>query len=341
MVRVGVLGATGYTGLELVRLLKRHPYVELTYLSSQSFADKTFSDVYPHANFDRRLNRIDLNEIVDKCDLVFTALPAGTSYEIAVYLAEKGLKVIDLGADFRFDDPEIYETWYGQRIDYKGFHRVYGLTELYRDEIRKADIVGNPGCYPTSVIIAAAPILKTGLWRDSTLIVDSKSGVSGAGRSSKLDHSFSEVNEAVKPYKVADHRHVPEMEQELSKLLGRPTNVVFTPQLVPITRGILSCIYLSGIEASLDDLLTLYGDFYKYEEFVHILPKGVYPSTKWVMGSNYAFISIAKDERTKTTVVLSVIDNLVKGASGQAVQNMNVLLGFDEKTGLDIEPLFP
>lgn len=342
MTRVGVLGATGYTGIELVRLLKRHPRVRITYLSSQSFAGKELQDVYPHTRREDVLQPVDLDKVTEACDLVFTALPAGVSYEIGMVLTQRGLKLIDLGADFRFDDPSVYTEWYSREIRYSdNLPRIYGLTELYRKEIRNAGIVGNPGCYPTSVLLGLAPILKSDLWNGSTVIVDAKSGISGAGRTSKTEYTFSETNEAVRPYNVVNHRHRPEMEQELSKLANRPVRVVFTPQLVPMTRGILSSIYLNEVNASLKELLDLYKDFYRDEPFVHILPEGVHPSTKWVQGSNHAFISLMLDERTGTLVILSAIDNLVKGASGQAVQNMNVLFDFDEREGLDVEPIYP
>jgi len=342
MTRVGVLGATGYTGIELVRLLRKHPRVKITYLSSQSFAGKDLREVYPHTRHEDKLQPVDLDKVAEACDLVFTALPAGVSYEIGTVLAQKGLKVIDLGADFRLDNPSVYAKWYNKEIRYSdNLRRIYGLTELYREEIRNAKVVGNPGCYPTSVLLGLAPLLKSDYWNGTVVIVDAKSGVSGAGRTSKTEYAFSEINEAVKPYKVVSHRHRPEMEQELSKLANRPVRVVFTPQLVPMTRGILSSIYLSEVNASLKELLNLYKDFYRDEYFVHVLPEGAYPSTKWVQGSNHVFISLVLDERTGTLVILSAIDNLVKGASGQAVQNMNVLFGFDEREGLDVEPIYP
>ena len=339
MIRVGILGATGYTGLELLRILKNHPSVRITYLSSKSFVGKSMTEVYPHSLEETTLEDIDVERLKRECDVVFMALHAGLSYEIAKELPN--LKIVDLGADFRFDDPQVYEKWYGKKLEgYDPEGRVYGLPEIHREKIRNARIVGNPGCYPTSVILALAPLLREGLVEERVFVVDSKSGVSGAGRKESLEYMFSEVNENLKPYSVIFHRHVPEMEQELSKISGRDVKVVFTPHLVPMTRGILSTIYVKTSE-SVEKIHELYVGFYDKEPFVHVLPLGVYPSTKWCYGSNHAFIGMQKDERTSTLVLTCAIDNLVKGASGQAVQNMNIMFGIDETVGLEHKPIYP
>ncbi|ACR78822.1 MULTISPECIES: N-acetyl-gamma-glutamyl-phosphate reductase [Kosmotoga] len=339
MIRVGIIGATGYTGLELVRILTNHPDVKITFLSSRSFAGKKLNDVYPFSLKNETLEEIDPEKISKNCDVVFTALPAGVSYEIARKL--KDVRIIDLGADFRFDDPAVYEEWYSKKLpDYDPTERVYGLTELYREKIKNARFVGNPGCYPTSVLLATAPLLKNGSLDEETIIVDSKSGVSGAGKKESIDYSFSELSGSLKAYNVSKHRHVPEMEQEMSKLCGKRLKLVFTPHLVPMVRGILSTIYVKT-DLSLDEVYELYREYYGKEKFIHVLQPGVYPSTKWTYGSNHAFISMAKDDRTDTLILISVIDNLVKGASGQAVQNMNVMFSLAEDAGLSFNPIYP
>jgi len=339
MIRVGIIGATGYTGLELVRILSNHPNVKMTFLSSKSFAGKRMSDVYPFSFRDKILEELNFEEISKNCDVVFTALPAGVSYEIAKEL--KDVRIIDLGADFRFDDPTIYEEWYSKKLSgYDPTERVYGLPELYREKIKDAKIIGNPGCYPTSVLLATIPLLKNGLLNEETIIVDSKSGVSGAGRKESIDYSFSELSGNLKAYNVAKHRHVPELEQEMFKLHGKKLRVVFVPHLVPMVRGIFSTVYVKT-DSSLDEIYKLYREFYRKEKFIHVLQPGVYPSTKWTYGSNHAFISMAKDDRTNTLILMSVIDNLIKGASGQAVQNMNIMFSIAEDIGLSFNPIYP
>ncbi|AEH51594.1 N-acetyl-gamma-glutamyl-phosphate reductase [Pseudothermotoga thermarum] len=340
MIKVSIVGVTGYTGLELLRILKRHPYVNLEVISSKSHAGKSLSYHFPFSFEEKMIEDLERSiELAQESDVVFLAVPTGVSYEIANKLSKP--KIIDLGADFRFNDPKVYEQWYGKKLEnYEKFDRVYGLTEIYREQIRNARIVANPGCYPTSVILALAPLLKEKLLLDQTITVDSKSGVSGAGRKDSAEYSFCELNEGMKPYSVVNHRHVPEMEQELSKLFGEKVQLVFTPQLAPMTRGILSTIYVKT-KASLLDVYHLYKKFYEKEKFVHVLEPNVFPSTKWTVGSNHVFISMTKDERTDTLVLISVLDNLVKGASGQAVQNMNVMFSLEEDLGLVENPIFP
>lgn len=339
MIRAGIIGVTGYTGLELLRILKIHPEVELTMLISGKSAGRFMNEILPYSLDDRKIEEFEPQEIEDNCDVVFTALPSGISYELAKKL--RNVRIIDLSADFRFDDPETYKKWYSKGLDeYSTFERVYGLSEIYRAKIKTSKIIGNPGCYPTSVLLALAPLLKSNLLIDDVIFVDSKSGVSGAGKKETLEYSFAEIDQGLKPYSAVSHRHVPEMEQEIQKLSGRNLKVVFTPHLIPMIRGILSTIYIKT-DLSLNEAYKLYRDFYNNEKFVHILEPGIYPSTKWTYGSNHVFISLAKDERSNILVLMSVLDNLVKGAAGQAVQNMNIMFSITEWMGLDFNPIYP
>ncbi len=340
MIKVSIIGVTGYTGLELLRILRKHPYVVLDHLSSKSHTGKNLSLYFPFSFEEKVVEDLETSiELAQNSDVVFLAVPAGSSYEIAKRLSKP--RIIDLGADFRFDDPTVYEKWYEKKLEsYEKFERVYGLTEIYRSKIKTSKVVANPGCYPTSVILTLAPILKEKLVDEPIVIVDSKSGVSGAGRKESAEYSFCEINDGMKPYSVAKHRHVPEMEQELAKLFGASLQIVFTAQLAPITRGILSTVYVRT-KASLSDVYELYRKFYDKERFIHVLEPNIFPSTKWTYGSNHSFISMSKDERTNTLVLINVLDNLVKGASGQAVQNMNVMFSLEEQAGLDENPIFP
>lgn len=338
-VRVGIVGATGYTGLELLRILKNHPYVEIVYLASRSSAGKPINQVYPFTMQEFLLEEIDIGKIKKDCDILFTALPSGASYELVRELED--IKIIDLGADLRFDDPSIYEKWYSKRLtDYDKKKRTYGLVELYRDEIKKVNLVGNPGCYPTCVLLSLAPILKQNLLREKEIFVDAKSGVSGAGRKEEVEYSFCEIDESLKAYNPVTHRHVPEVEEQVRKLSGEEVKIIFVPHLVPMIRGILATIYLKT-DLTVQDAYKLYSEFYKKERFIHILKPGVYPSTKWSYGTNHVFISFAKDDRTNTLILIGVLDNLVKGASGQAVQNMNLLFSLPEDSALEHNPIYP
>ncbi|MDE4543228.1 N-acetyl-gamma-glutamyl-phosphate reductase [Thermoanaerobacterium sp. R66] len=344
MVRVGILGATGYTGVELIRILSNHEDVQIKYLSSQNFNGKKIEDVYPSLKgyCDVELHELNIDDIVESCDVVFAALPSGYAMNIAEKLCSSGVRLIDLGADFRFDDFKIYKEWYGASSDdYGSVSRVYGLPEIHRQEIKNAMVVGNPGCYPTSAILGLAPALKSGII-ENHIIIDSKSGVSGAGHSPKQGNMYAECNESIKPYNVAKHRHMPEIEQELSKLNHEDTKVIFTPHLTPMTRGILSTMYCRlKKDISIESIHEIYREFYKDEYFVKVLDIGEYPSTKSVYGSNFCHIGLEIDRHSNTLIVMSVIDNLVKGASGQAVQNMNIMFGIDEAKGLKMVPVFP
>ncbi len=339
MIKVAILGATGYAGVELVRLLTNHPEVSLELLGSKSFAGEKISDIYQNFRdiLDKELEEGDV-EKAKKCDVAFTALPHGASKTVIPSLIEAGLKVIDLSGDYRYDDVKVYEKWYGEEHSSPELLKesVYGLCELHRDKIKSARLIGNPGCYTTCSILGAAPLLKAGLASDKNIIIDAKSGVTGAGRSLSLGTHFCECTENTKAYKVATHRHTSEIEQELSNISGKEIILSFTPHLIPQKRGILSTIYMNLTkDISIDEILEIYKEFYKDEHFVRVLPKGVLPETKHVAGSNFVDIGIVKDERLNRVVVVSAIDNIVKGAAGQAVQNMNILFGLDEKTGLD------
>lgn len=346
MIKAGIVGATGYTGVELVRVLSRHPNVELVSLTSQTYSGQKFDSVFPgSAGFtDLILEPQDAAELASRCDIIFTALPHGVSMEVVQEITSRGKKVVDLGADYRFDRVDVYEQWY--KVEHKtpelAQRSVYGLPEIHRDEVRGAEVVGNPGCYPTSIILGMAPLLRNGLVDISTIIADSKSGVSGGGRGLNLAFHYSECNENFKAYNIGGHRHTPEIEQELGRLAGTDLTISFTPHLVPMTRGILSTVYSTLTKAvSTEELLELYQEFYSNEYFVRIHPKGQYPQTKWVYGSNFCDIGLTVDPRTNRVVVVSAIDNLIKGASGQAVQNMNVLFDLNDNTGLDFAPVFP
>lgn len=338
MIKAAVLGATGYAGIELVRILSGHPEVELKVLGSHSFAGQPISEVYQ--NFahiiDMDCEEVDLDK-VSECDVAFTALPHGASKEVIPSLIEKGLKVIDLSGDFRYDDIEVYEKWYGVKHSSPELleESVYGLCELYRDKVKDARLIGNPGCYTTCSILGAYPLLKSGLAEHKNIIVDAKSGVTGAGRGLGLPLHFCECTENTKAYKVATHRHTSEIEQELSKAAGEDIMISFTPHLIPQKRGILSTIYINLKKmCTTEEIINIYKDFYKDEFFVRVKEPGKLPETKHVAGSNFVDIGIVVDERLNRAVVVSAIDNIYKGAAGQAVQNMNIMFGIDEKTGI-------
>lgn len=345
MIKACIVGATGYTGVELVRLLSRHPEVDIVGITSNNYAGREYDELYPSLKgyFSMRCDELDVKELIKKSDVIFTALPSGHALEFAGEIISSGKKLIDLGADFRFDDPLVYEKWYGKPLKlYEGVRRVYGLPEIYREKIKNANVIGNPGCYPTSAILAIAPCLKYGLILAEDIIIDSKSGVSGAGHSLTLGNLYAECNESIKAYGVANHRHTPEIEQELGKICGKEIKVTFTPHLVPMTRGILSTIYCNLKEGiSVKEVREAYIDFYEGEFFVKVLEEGRFPRTKDTYGSNHCHIGLAYDEHTGKLIIISAIDNLMKGASGQAVQNMNILFDFPESMGLDFPAIYP
>lgn len=347
MIKAAIIGATGYTGVELVRLLSRHPQVQIGALAAHTQAGQPYGEIFPHLVSARQqvcVSQENLDEIVAENDVIFTALPHGHSFPVAEKVIKGGKRMVDLGADFRFDDYRVYEEWYGIKHPSEELkpYTVYGLPELYRERIRAAKLVANPGCYVTSIILGLAPALREKIIDPNTIVIDSKSGVSGAGRGASVNTLYSECNESIKAYNIGCHRHTPEIEQELSKLYGAPVTVTFTPHLTPMTRGILSTIY-ARLEKNLPaaGIIDLYREFYRKEPFVHVLPEGVYPQTKYAQGSNFCFIGIAVDKRTGRLVITSALDNLVKGASGQAVQNMNIMFGLPETTGLEQLGLYP
>lgn len=342
-VKVAVVGATGYTGLELIRILLNHPKVELTVLTSQKYVGMKIDDIFPSLKNKISLvcEKLEPTEVSDKSDIIFTALPHRTSMETVPHFYKEGKRIIDLSADFRFKDPDVYEKWYQKHVAPELLREsVYGLPEIHRDEIKKASLIGNPGCYPTGALLGLIPLVKLGLINLDRIIIDSKSGVSGAGRDIVLESLFCEVNEGAKAYKIFSHRHTPEIEQELSEIAKEPVRVTFVPHLIPMDRGILTTIYLSLRKwMNQDDVIKLYQDYYRNEPFVRIYPKGKLPSTKDVRGSNFCDIGVMVNDGR--AVVVTAIDNLMKGASGEAVQNMNIMLGFPETMGLDSIPLFP
>jgi len=346
MVRVGIIGVSGYTGVELARMLCRHPDIKITLVTSRQFEGKPLADVFPNLR-----DCIDINcenpapeELADQADFFFTAVPHKTAMTIVPPLIARGKKVVDLSADFRIKDVNVYEKWYQQHTssDLIG-EAVYGLPELYREQIKTARLVANPGCYPTSVILGLAPLLREKLIDTETIIVDSKSGTSGAGRSASLATLFCEVTDGFRAYKVGGtHRHIPEMEQELSILADSGVTISFTPHLLPISRGILSTIYAKLTDNITSDAIhSLYEQTYRNEYFVRLCPVDAVPATQHVRGSNFCDIGISIDKRTGRIIVLSAIDNIVKGAAGQAIQNMNLMNGFAENTGIDGAPFFP
>lgn len=338
MIKAAVLGATGYAGIELVRLLTNHGDVSLEVLGSHSFAGQKISDVYKSFNhvLEKECEELDLDKAA-KCDIAFTALPHGASKTVIPSLIERGLKVIDLSGDYRYDDAAVYEEWYGEKHSSPELleESVYGLPELHREKIRGARLIGNPGCYTTCSILGAAPLLANKIGDTKNIIVDAKSGVTGAGRTSALPYSFCECTENTKAYKVAAHRHTSEIEQELSNIAGENIMISFTPHLIPQKRGILSTIYVNlNRPSSSEELVEMYKEYYKNEFFVRVKENGELPETKHVAGSNFVDIGVVYDKRLQRAVVVSALDNIVKGAAGQAVQNMNLLFGLDEKTGL-------
>lgn len=346
MLNVAIVGASGYTGLELIRILHCHPEVAVTCLTSEQSAGKRISDVFPTltGRCDLLLENLEPVRVAEKADIIFTALPHKAAMEVVPTFLKLGKKVIDLSADYRLSDPAVYGAWYEPHLNPANLKRaVYGLPEIRRAKIKRAKLIANPGCYPTSIILGVAPLLKTGIVNLESIIADSASGVTGAGRAAKVVSLYSEVNEGYRAYGVGGvHRHTPEIEQELSLLAGKKVRLTFTPHLVPMDRGILSTIYsIPKKGTTAGKLVKLYREFYAGEPFVRVLPEGSLPSTAFVRGSNFCDIAPLVDDRTGRIIVISAIDNLMKGASGQAVQNMNLVCGFPETMGLEGLALFP
>jgi len=343
---VGICGASGYTGMELLRILALHPHVTVTAITSEKSAGKKVHEVFPFLSSYAGLvfEPMDREKLLGKADLFFLALPHGASQESVHYFYSKGKKVVDLSADYRINDPKTYTAWYGLLHNHRSTLKkaVYGLPEIYRKKIQKASLIANPGCYPTSAILGLMPAVRNKLVDLFTVIIDSKSGTSGAGRKADLGISFCEVNEGFNAYGLVTHRHTPEIEQEISNLAGKKVVVNFTPHLLPVDRGILTTIY-AKLKKKTDTktMLSLYNKTYAKEPFVRVLPEGLLPNIKNVRGTNTCEIGVKVNDRTSTLIIVSAIDNLVKGAAGQAVQNMNLMMGFGETAGLGQLALYP
>jgi len=346
MVNVAIIGASGYTGVELARILCNHPHVNLTAATSRQYANQPLSKVFPNLRkkTDLLCENLTTDELCARADLFFTAVPHKTAMNIVPDLLAAEKKVVDLSADFRLRDVSVYEQWYQSHSAADILKEaVYGLPEIYREQIRTARLIANPGCYPTSIILGLAPLLKAGGIDPYSIIADSKSGTSGAGRSAQVGSLFCEVADGFRAYKVGGtHRHTPEIEQEINAFLPEPVRISFTPHLLPISRGILSTVYATlkpGVEQA--DIRQWYDQMYAHESFVRILPDDTFPATQYVRGSNFCDIGFKIDRRTNRIIIISAIDNIVKGAAGQAVQNMNLMCGFAETAGLETAPFFP
>lgn len=346
MIKVGIIGSTGYAGGELVRLLMNHKEAEIKWFGSRSYVDKKYADVYQ--NFfqivDDKCMDDNMEALANEVDVIFTATPQGLCASLVNEDILNKVKIIDLSADFRIKEVATYEKWYG--IEHKSpqfiEEAVYGLCEINREDIKKARLIANPGCYPTCSTLSIYPLAKEGLIDMSTVIIDAKSGTSGAGRGAKVDNLYCEVNENIKAYGVANHRHTPEIEEQLSYASGEEVLLNFTPHLVPMNRGILVTAYATlKKDVTYEEVKAVYDKYYANEKFVRVLEKDVCPQTKWVEGSNYVDVNFKIDPRTKRIIMMGAMDNLVKGAAGQAVQNMNLMFGLKESEGLELVPMFP
>ena len=346
MIKVGIIGSTGYAGGELVRLLMNHKEAEIKWFGSRSYVDKKYADVYQ--NFfqivDDKCMDDNMEALANEVDVIFTATPQGLCASLVNEDILNKVKIVDLSADFRIKDVATYESWYG--IEHKSpqfiEEAVYGLCEINREDIKNARLIANPGCYPTCSTLSIYPLAKERLIDMSTVIIDAKSGTSGAGRGAKVDNLYCEVNENIKAYGVANHRHTPEIEEQLSYASGEEVLLNFTPHLVPMNRGILITAYATlKKDVTYEEIKAIYDKYYANEKFVRVLEKDVCPQTKWVEGSNYVDVNFKIDPRTKRIIMMGAMDNLVKGAAGQAVQNMNLMFGLKESEGLELIPMFP
>lgn len=345
MIKAGIIGATGYAGGELVRILTGHKDVEIKWYGSRSYIDKKYAEVYQNMFqiIDDKCMDDNMEALADEVDVIFTATPQGLCASLVNEEILSKVKIVDLSADFRIKDVATYEEWYKIQHPTPQFipEAVYGLCEINREAVKKARLVANPGCYPTCSTLSIYPLLKEGLIDPGTIIIDAKSGTSGAGRGAKVDNLYCEVNENIKAYGVANHRHTPEIEEQLSYAAGQPVLINFTPHLVPMNRGILITAYASlKKEVSYEEVKAAYDKYYANEKFVRVLEKDVCPQTKWVEGSNYVDVNFKIDPRTKRVIMMGAMDNLVKGAAGQAVQNMNLMFGLKESEGLELVPMF-
>ena len=351
MIKVGIIGSTGYAGQEIVRILLGHKEAEIVWYGSRSFIDQKYYQVYGNMFqiVDAKCMDDNMEELASKVDVIFTATPQGLCGSLVNEEILSKVKIIDLSADFRIKDVATYEKWY--KIEHKSpqfiDEAVYGLCEINREDIKKCRLLANPGCYTTCSILSLYPLVKEGLVDANSIIVDAKSGTSGAGRGAKIANLYCEVNESIKAYGVTTHRHTPEIEEQLGYAAGKEIHINFTPHLVPMNRGILATEYATlkkkpdGTLPTYDEIKAVYDKYYANEKFVRVLKKGVCPETKWVEGSNYVDVNFVIDERTGRIIMMGALDNLVKGAAGQAVQNMNLLFGFDEAEGLNMVPMFP
>ena len=346
MIKVGIIGATGYAGSELVRILLGHKDVEIKWYGSRSYIDKKYASIYQ--NFFQLVDATCMDDnmeaLADQVDVIFTATPQGLCASLVNEEILSKVKIIDLSADFRIKDVKVYEEWY--KLEHKSpqfiEEAVYGLCEINREDVKKARLVANPGCYTTCSILTCYPLVKEGIIDPNTIIVDAKSGTSGAGRGAKVDNLFCEVNENMKAYGVATHRHTPEIEEQLGYACGEKITINFTPHLVPMNRGILATAYASlKKDVTYEEVKAIYDKYYADEKFVRVLEKDVCPQTKWVEGSNYVDVNFKIDPRTNRIIMMGAIDNLVKGAAGQAVQNINLMFGLKESEGLELVPMFP
>ncbi len=349
MLKAGIIGATGYVGSELLRLLSSHGKAQVVAVTSQSYIGKKYSEVfdsYSHLD-DIVCEEENIEKLAEKCDVIFLALPHGVASKKVTNEILKKTKVIDMGADFRLKDPSVYEEWYA--VEHYGkellSEAVYGLCEINRSGVQDARLVANPGCYTTCSILSLYPLIKEGIIDRTGLIIDAKSGVSGAGRGVNLGVHYNEVNESIKAYKIASHRHTPEIEEQLSYAANEKITLSFTPHLTPMNRGILATCYGSLGDkykgAGYEDIKAVYDKYYSKEFFIRLCKEGIFPETRWVKGSNFLDIGFSIDKRTNRIIVIGAIDNLIKGAAGQAIQNMNIMFGLDEKTGLNYIPVFP
>ena len=346
MIKVGIIGSTGYAGAEIVRLIQQHKEAEVVWFGSRSYVDEKYADVFKNMFqiVDAKCMDDNMEELADAVDVIFTATPQGLCGSLVNEEILKKVKIIDLSADFRIKDVATYEKWYGIKHQSPQFieEAVYGLCEVNRDKIKDARLIANPGCFPTCSFLSIYPMVKEGLVDPKSIIIDAKSGTSGAGRGAKVNNLFCEVNENCKAYGVATHRHTPEIEEQLGYASGKEVVINFTPHLVPMNRGILATEYAKLTkDVTWEEVKAVYDKYYANEKFVRVLEKDVYPETKWVEGSNYVDIGFKIDPRTNRIIMMGAIDNLVKGAAGQAVQNMNLIFGLPESEGLDLVPMFP
>lgn len=343
MIKVGIIGSTGYAGAEIVKLIQNHPEAEVVWFGSKSFEGEPFASVYRNMFelVDEKCLGDNIDELADKVDVIFTATPQGLCSKIINEDVLSKCKVIDLSADFRIKDVETYEKWYGIKHESPEYieEAVYGLCEINREQTKDARLIANPGCYTTCSILSIYPLVKEGLIDPKSIIVDAKSGTTGAGRGAKVANLFCEVNENIKAYGVTTHRHTPEIEEQLSYAAGKSVVINFTPHLVPMQRGILVTAYADlTSDVTYDDVKKIYDKYYKDEKFIRVLDKDLCPETRFVQGSNYTDINFKIDERTNRIVMMGALDNLVKGAAGQAVQNMNIMFGLPEEMGIDLVP---